>query len=260
MTRRPGMPALIVRHGWLCLTIWFLAAEAQAQGYVRRDPLITPEAALEMMRGGHPRAEQVIILAFTEWDPLGGASASGNLDRYTSAERRELLDGLEEIAIRTDPAAEHGNPGSSAMVLLSGLHLDPNLIAPELFTKERMLRIHRNSSNRGIKCLALWLLAQYAAESDDQESEIIDLLASIAAEPQRVDEVNPSMALALLFDTCEKGTDAVRRLYEEGRAGNSDVRMGLVGKSMTEFAPRRGTSSIPCGVSWAEAAMSSGAP
>jgi len=207
-----------IRHrpwsdGALLAALFFLGSElvapTDAAGQVR---ILTadPATALARLESGEPgqisEASVVIKAAFRS-----------NYDRYSAAQRQQLLQGVERIARGEAGADDLGITRGvrTAFAILSSIALDTVSVPEDGDIARRMLRIYQQTSRLDSKALSVSSLGRIASRYPAERAEIDSLLFSVASAPFTPDRVHPRTAIDALLSAGDVGLPVLRRLHEQ---------------------------------------------
>lgn len=207
-------------------------------------PVVEPAEALQALVDG--TARRTILWAFRRDLPETDMRREGHYDRYTSAQRRQLLDGLERIAIQASPRPP-GNtydPANEAVSLLKEIGLYLRDVAPEAREiPARLLRIYdraetsiEDSTRRSVmRMSALDGLAKLLALGPAESEEIIDLLWDVATGPGPPEDLPVYDGVRAFLKTCDVGVPYLRRLHDEGLVQHAETAAWLRGLAERGF-------------------------
>lgn len=217
-------------------------------------PYVEPGEMLARLWSGTPNISVAITAAFKKDRKINDSGIfKGNYDRYTDAERREILDGVERIAqgVEGDKLTViHAK--MEAFSVLSAVARDPEL-SEAYEIPDRLLRIYEHAKTDDIKGTAVWALGRVLRDSPTASPRIIELLVSLVNQPVTTRQqgyhgtvqvvegpVHPDDALDALLGACEAGVAVLRRLNaNRGAIKHDDVRARIDSLSREGFAPGR---------------------
>jgi len=196
-------------------------SQLQAQVVVEERPPAVPVAeALELLASGRyaGRGGMVIRAAFHD-EPLSRATRPGNRDWYTSAERRQLLQAVEQAFLGRmgrDAEARAAARGQAFGILMS---LAENIqeVAPEAREVPGIaLRVFRQTdAPPGVRGLALTLLAVILPFEPPETAEITELFKDVLRGKHGESLASSGFSL-LLSAGCYSGLAIIEELYREG--------------------------------------------
>ncbi len=211
---------------WMCFepAVAYLVIAGLSPGSVSaqvethpRPPVALPGEALALLDGGRWAGQgRAIILAAFHESPIRGEGAGGNRRFYSDADRRQLLDGVEQAAM--------GNVGGDAsavrqaifegMIVLRTLGIDLRDTAPESEEiPSRVLRVFEETQSSTAKSVGLHLLGDLLAFRPPNSSGIADVLFNVAS--GRYAGLAPESGILVLLAACDAGRPTLRRLYRE---------------------------------------------
>jgi hypothetical protein len=221
------------------------AGAVHAQDHRVLAHVFSVEDALGLVASGQ-NARRAIQAAFLPDQIRNGVSYAGNRARYTDADRRRLLDGLEEIAIRGHiPAdARAAQREGQAIGILMMLATDPVAPGPEVSTiPQRLMRIHQQSESSFARSYALHALGDVLRTSPAQAEVIRRFLMNVATGSG---DLSPMYAVEGLQNACAAGVNALRQLHEEGRTQDHQVIVTLRDLARRGFPLERRGPGVPC--------------
>jgi hypothetical protein len=187
-------------------------------------------------------AIRVITAAFMHDVEEGNVLKVGNYTRYTAAQRREFLDGLEAVALGTaapdGPTRARGQ--RQAAMMLAAVGLGPDITAPERHEiPRRLLRVFEESRDREARQAAASWLGDLLALAPPESPRIVAALMRAARASGAEARIDPSVAVQALMFGGEIGNNAMRRLHEEGGVHGESARMWLNSHARHGFPVRR---------------------
>lgn len=200
-------------------------ASASAQKVQHIVPVVEPAKILGYLESGEQEA-MLGVYAATR------AAFRQHYEKYTDAQRQELLDGLERVARGEVEGPELNREVAirSATVLLELIGTDTTVVAPEAREiPRRLLRVHHQTKDPHIRSSILLTLGDLVQIDPPEAPEILALLAKyLTAPPDRgPDDVPPATALDALIDAGAAGVPVLRRLHEEGAVKDPVADMSL---------------------------------
>lgn len=227
------------RSGWvrvgLAILYCLLPGPIGAQEPVKIEiTALRPQEALSKLESGDQRtlngAAAVITAAFGQ-----------NLDKYTPAQRRELLDGVERLALgQADTGEAPERAVRTAFAILNTLALDPSIKPVE--RREipgRLMRIFHQSQSRECRTLAVYSLGEILASAPTEAPAIGRILTSVASGSPGPGSVPPRAALDALLNAGEQGVPLLRWLHDEGSVQDAEVRAFLNEHARRGYPVRR---------------------
>jgi hypothetical protein len=195
------------------------ASQLQAQVVVEERPPAVPVAeALELLASGRyaGRGGMVIRAAFHD-EPLPRATHPGNRDAYTGAERRQMLQAVEQAFLgRVGRDAEARRQAQmQADLFLHFLVWNIHQMAPEAREVPRIaLRLFHQAEDVAVRSNALSLLAAILPLGPPEAEEIREVFKD--AIRGRYDKTLPSISFRHLLKACDAGLAIIEELDREG--------------------------------------------
>lgn len=219
----------------------FFAGSARAQNEITliTGPIqyATVPELLARLKSGKINVSNAITSAFEKDRQINDSTLIlGNYSRYSDAERREMLDGVELIArgVEGDPVTVV-RAKMEAFGVLSTLADDPEL-SEAYAVPDRLLRIYDHTKTDDVKRTVVWALGRALRHSPTASPRIVKLLVSLVNQPvvtrqqglhgtvQAVEgPVHPDEALDALLSACEVGVPVLRQLQANRGAIKHDV-------------------------------------
>lgn len=178
----------------------------------------------------------------------------GNYDRYTDAQRDEILDGVERIAQGVEGGGlTVANAKMEAFSVLSALANDPEL-SETYEIPDRLLRIYDHAKTDDVRGTVVWALGRVLRNSPTASPRIVKLLVSLVNQPVVIRHrgfmhgsvqvaggpVHPDDAVDALLSACEAGVPVLRQLQANRGAIKLDaVRARVDSLARAGFAPGR---------------------
>lgn len=195
-------------------------SQLQAQVVVEERPPVLPVAeALDLLASGRfaGRGGVVIRAAFHDEPHLRGVTRPGNRDAYTSAERRQMLQAVEQAFLgrmgRDGEAAQRAR--SEANGVLHFLVRNIHQMAPEAREVPRLaLRVFHQTEGVVVASSALSLLAAILPLEPPEAEEIREVFKD--AIRGRYDKTLPSISFQHLLKACDAGLAIIEELNREG--------------------------------------------
>ena len=197
-------------------------SQLQAQVVVEERPPVLPVAeALDLLASGRfaGRGGVVIRAAFHDEPHLRGVTRPGNRDAYTSAERRQMLQAVEQAFLgrmgRDGEAAQRAR--SEANGVLHFLVRNIHQMAPEAREVPgiALRAFHQTDAPPVVRGLALTLLAVILPFEPPGTAEIKELFKDVLR--GKHDEYLASEGFSLLLSAgCYSGLAIIEELYREG--------------------------------------------
>lgn len=195
-------------------------SQLQAQVVVEERPPVLPVAeALDLLASGRfaGRGGVVIRAAFHDEPHLRGVTRPGNRDAYTSAERRQMLQAVEQAFLgrmgRDGEAAQRAR--SEANGVLHFLVRNIHQMAPEAREVPRLaLRVFHQTEGVVVAASALSLLAAILPLEPPEAEEIAELFKDVVRGKR-----GPSLAsttFGRLLGACDAGLAIIQELNREG--------------------------------------------
>jgi hypothetical protein len=208
--------------GLIALTLLSIVAPRGGSSQEWPRPVLEPARALELLRSTDPedRSEAMAMLrsAFHE-----------NFDRYAPAQRRLILDGVEQVA-RGDFDRGDQRPSADARLILRGL-LGREVPGPHLTElPARLLRIYHGAADEGsLRFSTISIMAQYTClhPNHPRVQDMLNVMAELAVAPTAPDRVFPDMAIDMLLLAGPRGVRVLQRLHDEQAVQDTRARVYL---------------------------------
>jgi hypothetical protein len=145
------------------------------------------------------------------------AAFRDNYTRYSSVDRRLLLDGLERIARGESLTDELGRTRAltTAFAILVTIAMDSTTIPEDREIPTRVLRIYSQADRLDSKALSVSSLGAFLPRFPSERAAIEALLFSVAIAPFAARAVPPQTAIDALLTAGAPGISVLRRLHEE---------------------------------------------